>query len=66
MSYIRTPKGSRPTSAISTEQEVPLVVMREKKDVPSGHRPPSRPASVLLRDALNMIFGAGEDGGESR
>jgi hypothetical protein len=48
------------------EQSTPLVVLREKKDKPEsargsrldpGNRPPSRPASMLLRDALNMIFG---------
>ncbi|KAK3714386.1 hypothetical protein QZH41_020615, partial [Actinostola sp. cb2023] len=59
VSYIRTPRGSRPSSMIVQEQGEPLVVMREKKgDKPAGHHPPSRPASVLLRDALNMIFGA--------
>lgn len=48
------------------EQGTPLVVMRQKKERPTestshldpGNRPPSRPASMLLRDALNMIFGA--------
>ncbi|XP_032228196.2 serine/arginine repetitive matrix protein 1 isoform X2 [Nematostella vectensis] len=68
-----TPKSSRPSSMVATaEQQVPLVIMREKKGSrpasarmsgshlgPTG-RPQSRPASMLLRDALNMIFGTQE------
>ncbi|KXJ24718.1 uncharacterized protein LOC110247259 isoform X2 [Exaiptasia diaphana] len=65
VSYIRTPRSSRPSSVVIQEQEVPLVIMRDKKDIPVGHQPPSRPASVLLRDALNMIFGGTANAGET-
>ncbi|XP_031560937.1 uncharacterized protein LOC116296955 isoform X2 [Actinia tenebrosa] len=65
VSYMKTPRSSRPSSMVIQEQATPLVVMRQKKDRPEnashldpGNRPPSRPASMLLRDALNMIFGA--------
>jgi len=60
---VRTPRSSRPPS----EEMMPLnkpgsLLTPNRSTTAGGSRPSSRPASLLLRDALANMFGSGDSG----